>query len=145
MCIPHSGTPTLGQDKVWQDKGEWLFSEEAVCSPLQMLLGQQVRAYVRNDRDATPIHVTRDPLIMQVCAQIYAALEHACKHISSFLRSWLDIMQMWTALMLMGIHHFTTCAWMKRIKQLHQTASQSWSAAWALSTHDIVSITLYFN
>lgn len=41
-----------------------------------MLLGQQVRAYIRNDWDATPIHVTRDPLIMQVRTQMYATLEH---------------------------------------------------------------------
>ena len=35
---------------------------------LQKLVGHQVRADIQNAQKATPLHVARDPVIMEVCA-----------------------------------------------------------------------------
>ena len=42
---------------------------DSMCSALQKLLSQHVRADVQNAWEATPLHVARDPLIVQV--QLY--------------------------------------------------------------------------
>lgn len=34
---------------------------------IQKLVGQQVRADIQDAKKATPLHVTRDPVIMEVC------------------------------------------------------------------------------
>ena len=43
-----------------------------VCNvAMQKLLSQNVKAGIHDNQKATPLHVTRDPIILKVCTCIY--------------------------------------------------------------------------